>query len=245
METKELVVKKDTQISVTDSPVVSIPGLDEMGRADMILPRVRLVQAQSDFSDAAGELYNSLTDTSKPLVHCVVIGVKQGRVRWPEAYQRGQDPICASDDGVIARTGLFGETVTGSETPYCAQCIFAQWGANGEPPVCAMFYNFLAVDVEEGDVPFLISFGRTSTRAGKQLITLLKAHRLSKTFVIGSAQEKNDKGKFYILTVKPGDAIPVERQSHYMAVMRSFSGIAITSDTDAAPAAQMVEEVPF
>jgi hypothetical protein len=233
---KTLVPVPPVPLAVAPEPA-AIPGLDELGRADMILPRVRLVQAQSQFSDKAGELHNSLLNTTKPSINAIVIGVKRGRVMWPGDFQRGQDPICASDDGATAREGLAGVMEDGEPTTGCNACIYGDWGEDGAAPPCALFYNFLAVDVDEGDVPFLIGFGRTSAKAGKQLVTLLKTFGFKRTLIIGTDKQQNDKGKYHILTVKPGDPVDPERQAYYAAMARAFAGVAITTDTEAPEAA--------
>lgn len=224
---------------------VTITGLDDMERGDMILPRLRVVQAQTAFSEAVGQLHNSLTDTAKPFVHAVFLAVRKSRVMWPSGFERGQDPTCASDDAVSSRTNMSGAAADGKPTTHCDKCIFSAW-QDSTPPECSMFYNFMGVDIDEGDMPFLVSFGRTSAKAGKQLITLLKTFGLKRTFVISTEQQKNDKGKFYILSVKAGELLNAEQQTYYADLARSFSSVSITADTDGAEGYEKTEDpMPF
>jgi hypothetical protein len=100
------------------------------------------------------------------------------------------------------------------------------------PPDCSGFYNFLAIDTDEGDVPFLISFGRTSAKVGKQLVTMLTMYRLQRTIVISTVPQDNNQGKYFILTVQTGDTLSPERQAYYALLARKYAGHAITTDTE-------------
>jgi len=71
------------------------------------------------------------------------------------------------------------------------------------------YYVLLAKDVEEGvPLPMVISFRRTSAKAGKKLASMLKILDMfkkpsaAKVYKLGSKQEESDKGKYNVLTVE-------------------------------------------
>lgn len=214
----------------------TVPGIEGFGRDEMVIPRLRLVQAQSGFSDNAGTIHNNMTGIAKDTITIIVIGAKKGRVKWPKDYKRDQEPDCASDDGVRAREGLAGvEQDRQTPTAECARCIYSQWSTEDSgkriPPPCSMVLNFLVVDVED-DLPSLISFKRTSMAAGKQLVTLVKSFGFKRTFLLSAVQEQGDTGKYYVLKVQAADAVVPERLAHYVALAEQFREQTITTDTE-------------
>lgn|SRR5574337_28620 len=208
----------------------SVPGLESFGREEMQLPRLRLVQSQSVFSEDAGQIHNSLTGEAKPQLTIVVIGARKGRIMWPAQFQRNQEPLCASDDGETAREGKSGQEYDGTPTTDCNLCCHSQWGDDHEPPKCSLSYNFLVVETGN-ELPALINFSRSSATAGKQLVTMIKAFGFKRSVVIGVEQKKNDQGKFYVFTVKLGEILPPETQAQYAGLARQFGTSKITTDS--------------
>lgn len=214
----------------------TVPGLDDFGREEMVIPRLRLVQAQSGFSDDAGKIHNSLTGAAKDQLTIMVIGAKKGRVKWPPGeFNREMKVQCASDDGLHAREGLAGAEADGTPTMDCARCVYAQWSDSDDgkrvPPPCSAVLNFLVVDIAD-DLPSLVSFKRTSMAAGKQLVTLVKSFGFRRTFILSTAPEQGPRGKYHVFQVAAGEAVVPERLAHYVQLAEQFREQTITTDTE-------------
>lgn len=88
---------------------------------------------------------------------------------------------------------------------------------------CLNFYVLLPSEIEEGVAfPYLVSFRRTSSYAGKKLATIAAKLKLfkkplsSKVIELKVAAEENDKGKFFVFDVADGRAAtPKEIQTAY------------------------------
>jgi hypothetical protein len=191
----------------------------------MVIPRLRLVQAQSAFSDTVGALHNSLTGEAKKEVRSVVLRVGKARIMWPENFQRDQDPLCASDDAVTPRpnfASVFAQQCTG--------CVKAEWQGD-EPPACALAYTYLLCDRDADDLPALLTATRTSLKAAKQVNTLVRAFGVRREVIVSGQQTINDKGKFYTLTFRLGNGIEPDDVARYAAMARALSGVVLSADT--------------
>lgn len=218
-----------------------IPGMEQFDRSDMILPRKRLVQPTSQISENQGQIHDSLTNTTKPAINVVIVGVGKGQVMWDKDDLAADGPLCASNDGIMPRPGM-------AYSGPCASCPMAQWGEDSAPPACSKTYSFLAIEPEEGDVPSLISFSRTSAGAAKQLITLLRKYGMKRLIQIAAAVQKNEKGKYYVFDPRLGDVLTPEQQQHYAALAVQYASVEITPDTEAAPVTDRAaedEKIPF
>lgn len=236
--------------AVRTTPEPQVPGLESFGAEDSLMPRLRLVQAQSQFSDAIGKIFNNITNEAKDAVDVVVIGAKKARCRWPDgAFSRDQEPQCASDDAITAREGMAGIDMRRTPTTVCDECVYSQWSTNEKdervPPACALSYNFLVVDVQD-DLPALITFQRTSARAGRTLVTLVRAFGYRRAYRISTKQMTGPSGKFHVYEVGTGEAIIPERLSHYVAMAEQFKDRSIiTTDDDSERTAQSAGDTSF
>lgn len=70
---------------------------------------------------AAGTFTNTLTGEQTTEITAVVLAQREGRVLWPSSLNPDPRPEC----------------VDGSKYGPCQECRFADWGENGEPPVCS------------------------------------------------------------------------------------------------------------
>jgi len=189
---------------------VDIDGLDEMGREDMAIPRLILVQAQSDLPDGdkhIGEYYNTVTGEYSPSVVGVLLALAKFRVAFPPEFNRESKLICASDDGLTPRAefvdvyvDVYGVTI-GHE---CANCPLSKFGDDGTPPPCAKGYNVGMMDAG-ATMPFVVSLKRTGTQSARQLITLAKANKRAYTIVFSTKKVADDKGVYYVPVIQRGE----------------------------------------
>jgi hypothetical protein len=214
---KDKAEKKDLQTQAEETGLVVSPaemkakilavfeqgreGFEEgMNPKEAVIPRVRLLQGLSpevqekprDFF--AGMVINSLTKETLPPRFIPILkwtnwvrfnprsdkdanfvpGIKAGEVVW-----RSTDP---DDPRVVNET---------------------KFGKNGETPAATTFMNFLCY-FEGIAMPLVLSFGKTSYGAGKELLNIARyaggAMRSGK-YELGVRQETNEKGTYYVYTV--------------------------------------------
>ena len=230
---------KTLVVSNSGAPM-TVPGAETLDRSDLVIPRLRLVQAQSAFSDAVGQLYNSLTGEAKPRARVVILRVGKARVMWPTEFQRDQDPICASDDGAVPR-----EVYRGVYAQRCEGCVQAQW-LDDTPPPCALAYTYLLADRDADDLPAILTASRTSLRAAKQANTLVRAFGIKRELIIGSELTVNEKGKYHILTFKLGPQLSPDDMARYAAMSQALGGVVLSADVGEENGSQEEEQnLPF
>lgn len=196
-----------------------VEGVDALGREDMSIPRLELVQAQSDVPDAdqhLGQWYNTLTGEYKKTVKAVLLSLGMGRAAFPRDFSRDSEPLCASDDGIVARPEYAGAIVTDTKLGIraeimgeCATCIFSKFGANGEAPLCPKAYVYAMLDIETG-LPFVVRMQRSATKAAKQINTIAKMQGRKKLIVLASKKVQSDTGNYYEPIFMSGEATPPE-----------------------------------
>ncbi len=204
---------------IFDGGPTDVEGVDTLGREDMSIPRLELVQAQSDVPDAdqhLGQWYNTLTGEYKKTVKAVLLSLGMGRAAFPRDFSRDSEPLCASDDGIVARPEYAGAIVTDTKLNItaeiqgeCATCIFSRFGPNGEAPLCPKAYVYAMLDIESG-LPFVVRMQRTATRAAKQINTIAKMQGRKKLIVLSSKKVQSDTGNYYEPVFMSGDATPPE-----------------------------------
>ncbi|HQL82638.1 MAG TPA: hypothetical protein PK307_10575, partial [Spirochaetota bacterium] len=89
----------------------------------------------------------------------------------------------------------------------------ARFGPNGEKPLATTFINFFSY-FPGVPMPIIVSFSKTSYRAGKNLLSLAKfcgGDMFSRRYKLVSQMETNDIATYAVLKVTPaGDAKPEE-----------------------------------
>jgi len=81
----------------------------------------------------------------------------------------------------------------------------SQFGPNGEKPKATKFMNFFCI-FPEHQGPVIVSFSKTSFKAGKKLISLaLRAggDMFSQKYRLGTKKEEKDSNTYFVLTVEP------------------------------------------
>ncbi len=204
---------------IFDGSPTDVEGVDALGREDMSIPRLELVQAQSDVPDAdqhLGQWYNTLTGEYKKTVKAVLLSLGMGRAAFPRDFSRDSEPLCASDDGIVARPEYAGVVVTDTKLGItseilgeCAMCVFSKFGPNGESPLCPKAYVYAMLDVETG-LPFVARMQRTATKAAKQINTIAKMQGRKKLIVLASKKVTSDTGNYYEPTFMSGEPTPPE-----------------------------------
>lgn len=141
-------------------------GLEHISPEHLIVPRLRLCQAQSRIQGVTpGEYYWSISLPPSACVEWVPLRASTGRLWLPE-MGRGDKPLCSSSDG---RTP--DERYPSPPSHVCHACPKAIW-KDGVPPPCSDTYSFLGVTVA-GQIPFIITFRGTSATPARRLLSSL------------------------------------------------------------------------
>lgn len=195
---------------------MGIDGADMLGREDLTMPRLELVQAQSQMPEAqqhVGAYYNTLTGEFSSSVTAVLLSLNKGRVAFPRKFARDSEPVCASDDAIAPRTEYQGTVVEDPDMGIevvigdsCAACPLSQFGPNGETPLCAKSYAYAMMD--ENQLPFIIRFQRTATAAAKQINTIIKTMQRTRMITLTSKYVTSDNGNYYIPVVTLAEHTP-------------------------------------
>lgn len=190
------------QESTALSNQVNAPvGFDEDSSNDLIIPRVKVINALSpertDGIAQEGDILNSLTQES--LVGKCFIPIRQyySNIHWNP--DRDGDPriFCRSFDGRVGQSEL------GSVS--CAQCMKNEFdnskvGRDAQPQ-CTKYLNFLGF-IEGSPMPIVLSFARTNYNEGRKLLSMAKSMRQAiwaYAYKLESKLISKDRNKWYIL----------------------------------------------
>lgn len=201
--------------SAFKAPEVEVVGLD-INASDIKMPKVKLMQQNSQEAIKskgkilAGQFYNTVTQSAKDSIDCIILDQGKSMVYWKKPFKRGEDPLCRSTDGKTKFDGCGDGD--------CSTCRFssqnpAAWnnlGKDETKPPCNMSYVFLAIDCETG-VPFRFIAGGASVKTAKDFLNKVKLLGVSPfacKITLTSKQEENDQGIFYIVdfeNLRPND----------------------------------------
>jgi len=178
---------------------------EELDRDDILIPRVKLLQAlnpevaEDPKKYMPGMLINSLTGEELPEVFIPI----QKSTEWiffnprkknDEGFNSDYDP-----GALIWRS-------TDRNDPHVQ--------ALGEDAWRHKFLHFLAY-FPGTEMPVILSFSRTSMKAGKKLNTLTKfcgGDMFERNYKVASVQETNDQGTYFVLKVAQGQILDKERE---------------------------------
>ena len=182
---------------------------DGVDREDIIIPRVKLLQALSPEVQAGikpqGVFINSITQEEVEPVFIPLFKFKN----WIKFNPRDKrDPNFNPDfepGAIIWRT----------DDPNDPRIAEAKFGPNGELPTATTFLNFFCLfSTPSMDFkPTILSFSKTSYKAGKKLLTLslmAGGDMFSRKYELSSNKTKNDIGEFYVMEVSPAGKVSDE-----------------------------------
>src|SRR3990167_8936971 len=127
--------------------VTALPGLEDVGLDDMIVPRLRIVQpTSSEMIEAGarvGTFCSNVSGECCESLRMVLLTERKGRVLFPVGAER---PRCASDDG-FAPSPRIEEPISEAcgrkhGGRFQATCAMAQWSGR-TPPECRDTYTLL------------------------------------------------------------------------------------------------------
>jgi hypothetical protein len=223
---KSLAKKENQSIATPDYIKGSGRGLNNIDKADMLIPRVMLIQplspAKMDKGIPEGNLMNSLTskDYGSSIVVIPILHSK-GRICWQDR-DLGGGVLCASDDSLMPRSindahALVKKLSGSKKDPVfadCAGCPLKDWG-DTEPPKCSL-YNQFAILIEGDASLSAIVMDKTKTKIAKKWLSMMVQSGagmdiFSRKYKISTRVEKKDKFTYYNLDVEPA-GFPSEKE---------------------------------
>ena len=204
-------------MTVPQGGALTVPGRGfegmRMDKADLILPRAKLLQALSpEVAEGTmegakpGQIINSLLRTILPSRVVPIFCFKS----WFRFNPR--DPQSEVFNGDFEPGAMIWRSLDPDDPKVIEEAAF---GENGEPPLALTCLNFFSL-FPSVPMPIVLSFSKTSYKTGKQLLSLARfcgGDMWNRAYQLGSTLQKNDKGTYYIFTVTTlGESSPEERQ---------------------------------
>lgn len=206
-------------------------GMEDIDRDDLIIPRIRVIQpTTTKFEGPPGTFHQNLTGKTKESLRVVLFKVTKTRVYW-DREDRSAPAICASDDNSTPRPQYANKC---SPTNSCKNCAHSVWGPDRQPPDCRLVYAFLAADMDDDDMPFIIGLSGTSAKNAKRVIStfFLKNKPLwSEPVTVTSLEVKNDEGRWFEIVMVPSGGEDFNWQK-YRGLYQVLKAATITADTE-------------
>lgn len=199
---KDLVKKEEQKQALMTEQKQSRGYVSEVSNEDIIIPRAKLLQNLSpEILDRVknlnvGDIINNITQEKLPETFIPILFFKNW-IRWNPRKKddRGFDPAFPPA-AMIWRTNNPRDERVLNETAF---------GPNGEKPLATTYLNFLGYFEGESS-PIVISFSKTSFKAGKLLLSLCKlsgGDLWNKKYKLISIDETKDGDTYKILKVAP------------------------------------------
>lgn len=203
---------KDVTETTQQTTAVSIPKEEILGfgsndQEDLIIPRATLLQALSpEIVDRVkdpttneelkvGDIINNVSKEILPAVFMPIFQYKNWiRFNPRKKTDPGYDPNYETSAIIWRSNDPNDPKVLGPETKF---------GPNGETPIAITYMNFLCL-FEGYDSPVVISFSKTSYKAGKQLYSLAKLtrqHMFSRKYLLGAKKETKNDDTYFVFNI--------------------------------------------
>jgi len=195
----------------------------KMERSDLIIPRAKLLQAlspevvESKFDGAkAGQIINSLTLEALPTRLVPIFTFKS----WFRFNPRNR-----SDEGFdpnYEAGAMIWRSIDPDDPKVQEEAAF---GPNGEKPLAMTCLNFFSL-FPGVQMPIVVSFSKTSYKAGKQLLSLARfcgGDMWGRAYQLDASMVTNDQGTFYVFGIKALEVSTPEEQKISEAWWKSFS----------------------
>ena len=211
-------------------------GLEDFGKGDFIVPRVKIVQPTSK-EGTAGTFRNNLSGEEFTRITIIGVKIERGRVLWSD--DNNDEPLCRSFDGLVPDPAL--------TSPQCAKCADpsttglkpvcprAQWvndpktGKNNRPD-CDETLSLLAINLDGDNAPFWLQVSGMSLKPFKRLISTI-ALRKKKLFQFKTefflSEAKSDKGRYYAIDFTPPVLVEHEELVGLADIITSLKDISI------------------
>ena len=188
---------------------------------DLIIPRAKLIQALSPeitegLGVKPGAIINSLTKEVLPDEFIPVFMFKN-YIRFNPRSKTDTNFDSAYEPGAVVWKS------TDPEDPKVLA--ETRFGPSGEKPIATTFLNFFSC-FPGVPMPVIVSFSKTSYKAGRQLLSLAKfcgGDMFSRKYRLSSLMETNDIATYAVLKVAPAGAVSPEEYKLCERLWNDFS----------------------
>jgi len=205
---KEVAKKEEQSLAVRKSGKDGMPvGFEEVDmQQDILMPRVAILQGTSelvlDGKGKVGELADSL---SKEIFGIDFTFIPLYCFKTRCKFKVGEGLVCQSRNALTCTMNIDGTHHVGES---CMECKDAQWPEDQTAggPECSLVYNFPAINASAiMSFPIAISLMKTSSKAGKKLISLAMRtgeDMFSRKYKLITDKRTNDKGTFAVADIE-------------------------------------------
>ncbi len=216
-------------------------GKENIGQADMDMPRLKLMQGLSKelalYDDLRpGHFFHTATETVFDEAFRVVpIYFDRQYILW-RPLEDGGGILARAADGInwAPSAGEFtvkldrkdgGDTVTWKLRPTVQESGLANWGTmnpnnSNSPPAATLMYNFLLAFPDHPDLmPAVLTFQRSSIKIGRKFMTKLKTVRtplFGSVFSLSSMDDHNSANQDYKNISIVGDGLLQDQELYHM-----------------------------
>lgn len=252
--TDSAMTKSESSLPVKGIVDGVVPGFEFLGKEDLIVPRLALVQAQSNCIDPtnddapkAGQFVNTVTmDVYDSPVQIVALVFRKAAIMFGEKL--GDPMLCRSLDAII-----------GTPNGPCIQCddyYAGPWSDDNKPPKCTeLFETAVALYDEETPLPLILSMSRTGVKMAKQWRTTAKYESartrmplFSQVYDVKSDYVQSDKGNYFKYIIERNNKLEAAWQK-FMPLYEMLVGMyhqgKVTSDMDGENADSIGDDIPF
>lgn len=218
----DLIKKENTALDLQEGEIY---GFEEMDAADLIIPRLKVIQALSperiDGIAQEGDILNSLTQEKLNGKRFIPIKQYYSNIYWNADRNAEQRMICFAPDGRIGE-GDFG-------TLACKTCKRNQWdnskSGKEAQPKCTAYINFLGF-VEDDPMPVIISFARTNYNEGRKMLSIARSLRASMWnfgYTLETKKVTKDRNTWFIMVPTLAEASSEDEQTLAKVMYQSYN----------------------
>jgi len=232
--------------AVADEPFDD--GLGDVTQEDLIIPRLRVGQKQSE-GDVEGKLFIDVTGDAVEEMTLVILKMHKSRILFPEDFNLENDPLCKSDDSKVPNNA---EDVFTPMSDTCADCEYAKWTKNdagkSKPPRCNESWDFLVLDYNTF-MPCWFSLKSTALKPARKIVSMLKLRGTVKKipawgfkFTASVSMITSPAGNSYVPVFSSLDELEADDFEQMTLIHNQLSGEQANFE-DEKPVGQKAEEV--
>lgn len=210
-------------------------GFDDDDADDLIIPRVKMVQAMSPERKEKvadeGDIINSLTKDKLNGKVFIPVFKFNNNILW-NPREAGGGMKCVARDG---KMGTELDTQVTKLCRACGKCEFDNTKKGKEAaPTCTKYINFFGF-FEGEQAPIILSFARTNFAEGKKLYSLAKVtmqNMFNNGYKLVEKECNKNGNSWFIIDVKPNGPTSAEDREFATALFHAYKPMITTMNMD-------------
>lgn len=173
-ETKQ----QETALVAPAPDILGVAGLEGLDAGDVRVPQLRLINEKSQVPGATRDTFHCmLTHREYKELRIVPIRISKGRLYLPPYGEADNKPICYSDDALYPSCERPCEAECArrlADGRLFEVCEYGKWRTvNGKrrPGPCRLVYNMIALNLDNGDLPFAMQMRGLNVSPTKRMIS--------------------------------------------------------------------------